>query len=102
MNNLKRPEDKKIKTVLLAELYKVRQGMEKVYNLFATIETFPSGTAVCESAFSTPQRINMLTKRLNNLTFLAFEHKQLKSLDLDAILIRFNALIDRKMQLFKK
>ncbi|XP_053969169.1 uncharacterized protein LOC128870502 [Anastrepha ludens] len=78
LNSLKRPEDKKIKTVVLIELYKVRQGMEKVYNLFASIETFPSGTAVCESSFSVltrirrPQRISMSTDRLNNLSFLAY------------------------------
>lgn len=52
MKNLKNPKDKKIKTHTLTELYKVRTGMEDVYKLFATIETFPSGTAACESSFS--------------------------------------------------
>lgn len=106
MNNLKKPGDKKIKTVVLAELYKVRQGMEKVYNLYATIETFPSGTAGCESSFSAltrimrPQRICMSTERLNNLSFSAFEHKRLDSLDMDTVLLRFNELKNRKVQLF--
>lgn len=106
LNRMKQPKDKKIKTRPLTELYKVRQGMEKVYNLFAAIETFPSGTAVCESSFSAltrisrPQRVGMLTERLNNLSFLAFEYKRLKSLDLDKILIRFNAMKNRKVQLF--
>lgn len=106
LNELKRPEDKKIKTVILAELYKVRQGMENVYNLFATIETFPSGTSVCESSFSAltrimrPQRIGMLTDRLNNLSYLAFENQRLNSLDLDDVLQRFNAIKNRKVQLF--
>lgn len=92
--------------MVLTELYKVRSGMEKVYNLFAAVETFPSGTAVCESSFSTltrimrPQRISMLTQRLNNLSFLAFEQKRLKSLNLDTVLIKFDALKDRKVQLF--
>lgn len=106
LNQKKKPEDEEIKTVVLTELYKVRQGMESVYNLFATIATFPSGTAVCESSFSAltrimrPQRISMSTDRLNNLSFLAFEHKRLESIDLDAILQRFNSLKNRKVQLF--
>lgn len=106
LNKKKKPEDEKIKTVVLTELYKVRQGMENVYNLFAIIETFPSGTAVCESSFSAltrimrPTRISMSTDRLNNLSFLAFEHKRLASIDLDEVLKRFNALKDRKVQLF--
>lgn len=80
--------------------------MQTVYNLYAAIETFPSGTAVCETSFSTltrimrPQRISMLTDRLNNLSFLAFEHKRLDVLDYDAILRRFDALKNRKVQLF--
>lgn len=106
MNNLKKQEDKKIKTVVLTELYKVHQGMENVYNLFAAIETFPSGTAVCESSFSAltrimrPQRISMSTDRLNNLSFLAFEHKRLESLDLDTVLQRFNGIKNRRVQLY--
>lgn len=106
LNKLKKPKDKKIKTIVSKELYTVRQGMPNVYNLFATIDTFPSGTAVCESSFSAltrimrPQRVGMLTKRLNNLSYLAFEHKRLKSLDLDKVLKRFDDLKDRKVQLF--
>lgn len=106
LNKVKKLEDKKTKTVVLTELYKVRQGMEKVYNLYAAIETFPSGTEVCESSFSAltrimrPQRISMSTERLNNLSFLAFEHKRLENIDLDMVLKRFNALHDRKVQLF--
>lgn len=106
LNKKKQPEDKKIKTVVLTELYKVRQGMENIYRLFAIIETFPSGTAVCESSFSAltrisrPQRIGMATERLNNLSFLAFEHKRLASVDLEEVLRRFNALKGRKVQLF--
>lgn len=102
----KNPKDKKIKTNTLTELYKVREGMPKVYNLFATIETFPSGTAICESALSAltrisrPQRITMSTNRLNNLTYLAFEYKRLQSLDLVLVLKRFNSLKDRRVQLF--
>lgn len=106
LNATKKPEDEKIKTVVLSELYKVRAGMENVYNLFAMIETFPSGTAVCESSFSAltrlmrPNRIGMATDRLNNLSFLAFEHKRLASIDLDNVLRRFNALKNRRVQLF--
>lgn len=92
--------------MILTELYKVRQGMENVYNLFAAIETFPSGTAVCESSFSAltrimrPQRVGMSTERLNNLSFLAFEHKRLDTLDLDTVLLRFDKLKNRKVQLY--
>lgn len=106
LNKLEGPKDKKIKTNALTELYKVRQGMENVYKLFAAIDTFPSGTAVCESSFSAltrimrPQRVGMLTKRLNNLSFLAFEHKRLASVDLDIVLKKFNDLKNRKVQLF--
>lgn len=106
LNKLKNPKDKKIKTIVLTELYKVRQGMANVYSLFAAIETFPSGTAVCESSFSAltrimrPQRISMMTNRLNNLSFLAFEHKKLVALNLDAVLKRFDSLKNRKVQLF--
>lgn len=106
LNKKKKPEDEKVKTVVLTELYKVRQGMENVYNLFAIIDTFPSGTAVCESSFSAltrisrPQRIGMSTERLNNLSFLAFEHDRLATIDLDMVLRKFNALKNRKVQLF--
>lgn len=91
---------------ILAELYKVRQGMEKVYNSFAIVETFPSGTSVCESSFSAltrirrPQRVGMLTKKLNNLSYLAFESQRLASLDLRSVLKIYNALKNCKVQLF--
>lgn len=107
VNKLKSPKNKQIKTHTLTELYKVREGMEKVYNLFGAIETFPSGTAICESSFSAltritrPQRLSgKSSDRLHNLSYLAFEHKRLALLDLDMVLQRFNALKDRKVQLF--
>lgn len=93
-------------TVILAELFKVRAGMPTVYNLFAAIETFPTGTTICESSFSAltrmmrPQRQSMTSTRLNNLTFLSFEGKRLSSLNMDVILKNFNSLKDRKVQLF--
>lgn len=106
LNKLKKPKDKKIRTIVSKELYALRQGLQNVYNLFAVIDTFPSGTAVCESSFSAltrimrPQRVDILTKRLNNLTYLAFEHNHLKSLDLDMVLKRLDDMKDRKVRLF--
>lgn len=103
---LQREANKDKDTVILAELFKVRAGMPTVYNLFAAIETFPSGTAICESSFSAltrmmrPQRQSMTSTRLNNLTFLSFEGKRLSSLNMDAIMKNFNSLKDRKVQLF--
>lgn len=107
INKLKSPKNKQIKTHTLTELYKVRESMENVYNLFAAIETFPSGTASCESSFSTltritrPQRLSgKSSERLHDLSYLAFEHKRLDLLDLDIVLKRFNELKDRRVQLF--
>lgn len=106
LNKKKMPEENIVNTAVLAELYKVRHGMQSVYNLFAAIETFPSGTAVCESSFSAltrvmqPKRVSMTTARLNNLSFLAFEHKRLEAIDVDAVLKRFNDLKNRKVQLY--
>lgn len=107
INKLKSPKNKQIKAHTLTELYKVRESMENVYNLFAAIETFPSGTAMCESSFSALTRImrdqrlsGKSSERLHNLSYLAFEHKRLGSLDLDIVLKRFSDLKDRKVQLF--
>lgn len=91
---------------ILQTLYEVREPFKEVYKLFATIETFACSTSVCECSFNslslvdTPKRFSMENPRLRNLSFLGFEHKRLKKIDLDEVLIRFNSSKDRKVQLF--
>lgn len=73
----------------MAKLFMVRQGMEKVYFLVRII-------IFDFNANYDAQRVSMLAHRLNNLFFLAFQRKRLKSL----ISLRFNALKDCIVQLF--
>lgn len=78
LKKTKKPGQKDIETVILSELFKVRKGMENVYNLFTIIATFPSGTAINESSFSAltrmmrPQRQSMASKRLNKFNVPGF------------------------------
>lgn len=91
---------------ILQTLYEVREPFKDVYNLFAVIETFACSTSVCECSFNslslvdTPKRFSMENPRLRNLSFLGFEHKRLKTIDLDEVLLRFNSSKNRKVQLF--
>lgn len=91
---------------ILTALYETRIAFPDVYNLYAYIETFGCSTAVCEASFSAlsrvdiPSRVSMTNKRMRNLAFLAFEHKRLKLISIDEILIEFDAMKERKVQLF--
>lgn len=83
---------------LLKELFLVKDAFPNVYKLFATIDTFPCSTSICECSFSalervgTKKRINMDNQRLRHLSFLAFEAKTLSTISIDDILRVFNVL----------
>lgn len=91
---------------ILQTLFQVREPFQEVYNLFAIVETFACSTSVCECSFNSlslvdiPKRFSMKNHRLRNLSFLGFEHERLKKIDLDEVLIRFNSIKDRRIQLF--
>lgn len=91
---------------ILDRLYPVRHAYEKVYKLFCAVETFACSTAVVECSFSCLSRVgiigrmHMLNERMRNLTFLAFESKELNKIDEFAILRHFNAQKNRRLQIF--
>lgn len=91
---------------LLQEIYTMKKAFPDVYALMAAVETFGSGTAVCECAFSaldrigTPKRIYMKNDRLRNLTYLAFEKKRLKDVSVTKVLQKFNENPLRRIQLY--
>lgn len=91
---------------LLQEIYSMKKAFPDVYKLMAAVETFGSGTAICECAFSaldrigSPKRINMNNDRLRNLTYLAFEKKRLKDISADKVLQKFNENPLRRIQLY--
>ena len=72
---------------------------------FEAVETFGSSTATSECSFSalskidTVRRQSMTDKRLCNLTFLAFEKKNLKDVDEISVMRKF-AEKSRRVQLF--
>lgn len=75
----------------------MKEAFAEVYNLWATIETFGCSNATPECSFSalerlgTKTRICMTTDRLRQLTFLAFESKRLKNIDVEFLKIEFFA-----------
>ena len=91
---------------LLKELFLVKDAFPNVYKLFATIDTFPCSTSICECSFSalervgTKKRINMDNQRLRHLSFLAFEAKTLSTISIDDILRVFNKNPNRRVQLY--
>ena len=91
---------------LLMELYVRKDVFPEVYRLMATVDTFGCCTSVCECSFSAlerigkPNRVNMTNERLRNLSFLAFEYKRLSQIDVEEILIDFNANPKRRIQLY--
>lgn len=102
----KKNDDQKTRFSLLATLYEVRDSFPKVYETYATIETFGCSSAVCEASFSAlaqiniPSRLSMGDERMRNLAFLAFEQERLKSISIDKVLRKFNDAKVRKVQLF--
>lgn len=98
--------DEKRKKSVLEHLHPVRAAFPQVYKLFCAIETFPCSTTISECSFSTLAligifgRIHMTNKRLRDLTFLAFERKQLSKITSDEILRHFNDQKDRKLRIY--
>lgn len=91
---------------IVEELYAMKEVFPEVYNLWATIETFGCSNATPECSFSALERlgkktrISMTTDRLRQLTFLAFEAKRLKNVDVEEILKHFNNNPQRRIQLY--
>lgn len=91
---------------ILEELYVMKDAFPEVYRLWATVETFGCSNATPECSFSALERLgkksrmSMTTDRLRELTFLAFESKRLKYVDINQILKMFNNNPKRRIQLF--
>lgn len=94
------------KNSIVKILYPVREAFPQTYKLFCAIETFPCSTTISECSFSCFARvgilgrIHMTNQRLRELTFLAFEQKETKSIGTETILRHFNNKKNRKLQLF--
>lgn len=90
----------------LQRLFPVREAFPSVYKLFCAIETFPCSTTISECSFSCLARVGILgrvhmsNERLRNLSFLAFEEKQLQKISPEKILRHFNDLKDRRLQIY--
>lgn len=97
-------EDQKLSNIELLKPVKV--GFPDVYKLFEAVETIGCSTAINEASFSslarvdTAYRISMSNERLRNLSFLAFESNELKVTEKEAILRKFDADKNRRVQLF--
>lgn len=91
---------------ILQHLYPVREAFPAVFDLFSAIETFPCSTTISECSFSSLARVGILgrvhmtNERLRNLSFLAFEEKELKKIPSDTILRHFNDAKNRRLQIF--
>lgn len=88
---------------VLKELYQQRKAFPMVYKLAATVASFGSSSAVCESGFSVlsrvdrPTRRSMLQQRQANLVLLGFEKGFTGEIDMDTFVKRFSALHPRLM-----
>lgn len=84
----------------------VKLAFPNVYKMLEAVETIGCSTAVNEASFSslarvdTINRMSMSNERLRNLTFLAFEAKEVHSVDKMTIIRAFHNAKDRKVQLF--
>lgn len=87
-------------------LYPVRTAFEKVFKLYCAIDTFACSTAIAEFSFSCLSRVgicgrvHMKNERLRNLSFLAFESKEFNKIPHENILRHFNAMKNRRLQIF--
>lgn len=99
-------ENESQRKTILQYLYPVREAFPVVFDLFSAIETFPCSTTISECSFSSLARVGILgrvhmtNERLRNLSFLAFEEKQLKQIPSDSILRHFNDTKNRRLQIF--
>ena len=84
----------------------MREAFPQVYDLWAIVDTFVCSNATPECSFLALERLgrklwmSMTTPRLRQLTFLAFESKRLKSVDIEKILNIFNDNSKRRIQLY--
>lgn len=84
------------KNSIVKILYPVREAFPQTYKLFCALETFLCSTTISECLFSCLARvgilgrIHMTNQRLRELTFLAFEQKEAKSIETETILRHFN------------
>lgn len=98
-------EESEEKTIL-QYLFPVRAAFPAVFKLFCAIESFPCSTTISECSFSCLARVgilgrmNMTNERLRNLSFLAFEEKQLRKISPETILRHFNDVKNRRLQIF--
>lgn len=83
-----------------------KSAFPNVYKMLEAVETIGCSTAVNEASFSslsrvgTINRMSMSNVRLRNLTFLAFESKEVQNVEKQTILRKFHDAKDRKVQLF--
>lgn len=83
-----------------------KSAFPNVYKMLEAVETIGCSTAVNEASFSslsrvgTINRMSMTNERLRNLTFLAFESKEVKKVEKMTILRKFHDAKNRKVQLF--
>lgn len=92
----KRGEDNMHDETILTILEPVKAAYEDVFKLYSLIYTFGCSTAVNESSFSALSRIDIVkrssmnTKRLCDLTFLAYNKQVLNQTRDEDIMARFN------------
>lgn len=90
----------------LKALFPHRKTFEDTYRLLEVVDVFGCSTAVCESSFSTfnridvVERISMTCDRLKDLAFPAFEHKRLGKIDNISVMKIFNSDKNRRVLLF--
>lgn len=94
---------RKTKKTISQRLFPVRLAFKNVYKLYTAVDTFACSTAICEWPFSSLgilDRVHMTNQRLRNLSFLAFESKELAKISPETILKDFNASKNQRLQLF--
>lgn len=78
------------------EIYKQRVAFKTTYEMLEAVQVFACRTVVNESSFYTLTRLDassrrsMIQQQLANLTFIAFEKKFTKNLNIDVILKKCN------------
>lgn len=91
----------------IVQIFKpVKIAFPLVYQMLEAVETIGCSTAVNEASFSslsrvgTINRMSMSNQRLRDLTFLAFESNEVRTVDKMVILRRFDDAKNRRVQLF--
>lgn len=92
--------------LILDRIFPHQVGFPDVYRFYCAIQAFGCSTAINECSFSSLARIGILprismaSKRLRDLTFLAFESKELQAIPVESILRTFNNDKKRRLQLY--